>query len=397
MLGGLFHVHGSGASDFTIALIVMSVLMGLTFPAGLYTGINQGFGHYRQQNTILIAQNLGAAVFGVLAVILGGGLIMLTVVWSAFTVLGFLAKAIYARRAYSVTPSPSHYDRATARELVGTSVWMFLINIAGKMIWDSDTIVIGNILGTANVAHYAVALGPATAVRRITDQFTSVSLTAASGLKARSEHDGLRRLLTEATRVVAIVISPFVVLFALWGHQFLTVWVGPDLSSSADTLVILVVGMLATSIQAAAGQVLVALGRQRAIAGIAIGEALANLALSIFLATRMGIAGVALGTAIPTTITALGIYVPYAAHLLDVPLSRIAGRLVIPASVCLVAYLAFRFPLHMLHFSSLPVFMAFAACFVGVLVASSILLDSEERHTYLGLFGVWRRNVEGTT
>ena len=392
-VGQVFHVRGPHQASFREALVIMSMIVGLTFPAGFYTGINQAFGHYRQQNTIVIAQSIAGTVASIAVVLCGGGLLGLTIAWSAGIVCGFSAKAIYARRAYSITPSLRLFDRGTARALVGTSVWMFLINVAARVSWDSDAIVVGNVLGTVAVAQYAVALGPATAVRRITDQFSSVSLTAASGLNARDQTDGLRRLLLEATRGVWLVIARFVVLFALWGQQFLALWVGRGLSRSAPTLTILMVGMLAGSMQAGAGQVLVALGRQRQIAVIAAAEAVANLGLSILFARQMGIAGVAVGTAIPTAVTAVGIYIPYAARLLGLPLRRIAGRLVIPASVCAAGYLLFRFAIHTLHFSSLPLFMAFAGCFVGVLALAGILLDGEERHTYLAVIGRPRRNA----
>jgi O-antigen/teichoic acid export membrane protein len=396
-VGPLFHVHGARQTAFTGALAIMAVILGLTFPAGLYTGINQGFGHYRQQNTIVMAQSFAGAIAGIVAVVSGGGLIGLTLAWGACVFLGFIAKALYARRAYSVAPSLRLCNRDAARALVGTSVWMFLINLAGKVSWDSDAIVVGDVLGTAAVAHYAVALGPATAVRRITDQFSSVSLTAASGFQARDQVDRLRRLLLEATRGTWLVIMPFVVLFALWGHQFLTLWVGRSLSASAPTLVILAAGMLAGSMQASAGQVLIALGRQRQIAAIAAVEAVANLALSIALAHKMGIEGVAIGTAVPTTITSVFLYIPYAARLLAVPLHRVVARLLLPGAISGSAYLVFRFGASTIHFHSLPVFMFFSACFVGALAISGILLDREERHTYLGVIDRLRHRSVGAS
>ena len=380
-----------------ISLMIMSVVMGITFPAGLYTGINQGFGHYKQQSLIVIGQNVGGTVIGVTTVVLGGDLVSLTLAWTVFAILGFVAKMIYARRAFGLAPSLRRFDRPAARLLMTTSAWMSIINLAGKVIWDTDVVITGAILGTVAVAHYTVALGPATAVRSVADQFTSVSLTAAAGFKARDERDALSRLMLESTRGVAIVIAPVLVLFAIWGRQFLTLWVGPALASSAGTLVVLVAGMLAASLQSASAQVLISLGRQRIIAIVSVVEALANTALSIILAKRLGIIGVALGTAIPTTITGTCVYVPYAAHLLGISPRRIVSRLTLPAAVCAVAYafgktvLAWR-----LSFSSLAEFMLFAVCFIGVLALASILLDDEERGTYLGLLKTWRRQVEST-
>jgi O-antigen/teichoic acid export membrane protein len=392
-LGHAFHLHGARLHGFTIAFAIVAATIGITFPAGLYTGINQGFGHYRQQNVILMSQTLGGGLLAIMAVTLGGGIVTLAVVGVLSAGGAFLAKVIYAARAYGIVPSVRRFNRRVARSVLGTSTWMFIVNVANKVIWDVDNIVIGAVLNPVAVARYAVALGPATAVRRITDQFNSVSLTAASSLHARDERDGMRRLLLEATRVVTIVICPFFVLFALWGDQFLRLWVGPTLVSSAGTLLVLVLGMLASSIQATATQVLLALRRQRTMAVTAVLEAGCNLGLSVFLATRMGIVGVALGTTIPTSITAFGFYLPYAARLLELPLSRILRRLALPLGVCAAAYLTVRFALPPIALPSLPLFFLLGAALVGVCIAASLLLDREERTTYLGIAQAWTRQL----
>jgi O-antigen/teichoic acid export membrane protein len=396
-LGTAFHMSGARAHEFSVALTIFAVVIGITFPAGLYTGINQGFGRFRQQNTIVVGQTLASVIASLVTVGLGGGLIPLACANAAVALGGFGAKIIYAARAFGIVPSPFKVKRAMARMLMGVSAWMFLINIANKVIWDTDNIVIGGVLGAVAVSHYAVALGPATAVRRVTEQFNTVSLTAASSMKAQRDLSGLRRLLMEGTRMVTIVIAPFFVLFLLWGHDFLRLWVGPSLESSAPTLVVLVLGMFASSVQATSTMVLLALERQRTMAYVAIVEAVCNIGLSIFLATRMGILGVALGTAIPTSITAFGFYVPYAARLLELPLTRIAKRLVLPVSVAAAAYAIGRVVAPHVAFGSLIVFCAVAGVFVLACIAASMLLDREERATYIGVAQSWGRSVFRTS
>lgn len=392
-IGHAFHLHGGILHAFTIAFAISAATIGLTFPAGLYTGINQGFGRYAQQNAIVTVQTLSAGVLSIVVVTLGGGIIELSLVGILSAGGGFLAKIVYAARAYGIFPSPRRFDRRVGRSVVGVSAWMFLINIANKVIWDFDNVVIGTVLGSVAVSRYAVALGPATAVRRITDQFNSVSLTAAASFEAQDEREGLRRLLMEATRVVTIVIAPFVVLFAVWGDQFLRLWVGPSLESSATTLLVLVMGMLASSVQATATQVLLALRRQRTMAVTAVLEACCNLGLSIFLALHIGILGVALGTTIPTAITAFGFYIPYAARLVGLPLTRILRRLVLPVGVAAAAYVTLRFGLPWISFTSLPLFFVATGILVATCVAASFLLDPEERTTYLGIARSWGRQL----
>jgi O-antigen/teichoic acid export membrane protein len=380
-----FGFHGGLKEQFTLALILMVTTLGLTFPGGLYTGINQGFGRFRDQNLIVMGQDLLGTVTMVVIVLLGGGLVALAIGWMVCVALGFVAKAIYAARVLGLVPHPRRFEPGLARSLMSISFWMFIINIANKVIWNTDTVVVGSVIGAVAVAHYAVALGPATGVRTLTDQFNSVTYTAAASLRAQSQHETLRRLLLEATRVTASCICPFVVLFLLWGSQFLRLWVGASLASSAPTLVVLVIGMLATSVQATATQILLASELQSRIAAVAVLEAIANLTCSILLAHRIGIEGVALGTTIPTTLTAFGFYVPKAARLVSVPVRTVLLRIFVPVALSATVYLVMRFAVPTLHFSSLPVFCAFAAVFVGVVVIIGVLSDPAERGTYLGI------------
>ena len=384
-LGHVFHVSPGLESQFRVAVVLVFATVGFTFPSGLYTGVNQGFGHFRQQNVIVVIQTLAGTTALVVVVVAGGGLIPIALVYMVSAVLGFVAKVVYANCAYVLRANPFRFSRKLAPGLISVSVWMFVIQLTSKIIWNTDTIVVGAVLGTVAVAHYAVALGPAAAVRTITDQFNSVTYAAAATLRAKDEVSGLRRLLLEATRVVVSCTGPFVILFMLWGSAFLRLWVGPSFAASSTTLVILVVGMLSASVQATATQILLAFHKQRSMAVVAILEALANLSCSIYLAHRMGIEGVALGTTVPTTITAFGYYVPRAASLLDVPVVEILKRLVAPLSLFIGTYCVMRFVLPPLVFSSLIEFCAFAVVFAGGLGLVAILLNRDERGTYLNV------------
>ena len=226
-LGQVFHVDHSLQHQFRVAVVLVFATVGLTFPSGLYTGVNQGFGRFREQNVLVMIQTFAGTTAIIVVVLSGGGLIPIALVYAVSSALSFVAKVIYASYAYGLRVRPFRFSRKLAPGLISVSIWMFIIQLTSKIIWNTDTIVIGAVLGAVAVAHYAVALGPATAVRTITDQFNSVTYAAAASLRAKDELAGLRRLLLEATRVVVSCTGPFVILFMLWGAAFLRLWVGP--------------------------------------------------------------------------------------------------------------------------------------------------------------------------
>ena len=73
------------------------------------------------------------------------------------------------------------------------------------------------------------------------------------------------------------------------------------------------------------------MARQRRLAAIAIGAALANLGLSLLLVRPLGVTGVALGTLIPTTFVCFGLIMPYALRMLGVSWRTALAEIFIPA------------------------------------------------------------------
>jgi O-antigen/teichoic acid export membrane protein len=339
---------------------------------------------------IMIAQAISTTLTVMILALLHSGLIVLAVGGTVCNLAIFALKAGYAARTLHIVPSFRRFDRRTVRKVLSVSIWMFIINVAAKIIWSTDNLVVGSVLGAVAVARYNVALGTATAVRTLADQINSVTYVAAASLRAQDEHAGLIRLLLEATRVLASFFGACLVLFLLWAPEFYRLWLGPGFGSSATTLVLLIAGMLAGAIQVTASQILLAFERQRLIGVVAVLESAVNLSASIILANHMGIQGVALGTAVPTTITSFCFYVPYACRLLSVPPIDVLRRLIKPTLLCGVTYALVRLAAPAVRFPSLPIFCAFAVCFVGLLTLAAVLVDHEERTTYLNILRAYR-------
>ena len=389
-IGHAFHLAGPQLAEFRSAFRLAVIAVGVTFPSGLYTGINQGFQNYRAQNIIVGGQALSIAIVSLAVVEVGGGIVALAAANAICWIGSFTAKAVYAAHTYSILPRPHQISTPTIRLVLNVSAWVFVLNLADKVILETDTIVVGSILGTLAVSAYAVALGPATAVRKLTDQFNSVTLSTASSLNAQQQMARLRRLLSEATRMVLVATLPFLVVFALWGRQLLRLWVGPSFAASYSTLWVLTLGIIATSVASSSTQLIFALDRQRLIAYMAAAEACCNLGLSVFLAYHIGIVGVAVGTTIPTCCTA-AFYIPFAARLLNMRAWQVFRRLFLPIGVCGGVFALIRVLLPHLVFHSIPPLGLASGLIIGTCISLSILLDGQERGTYLVVYRRWRR------
>lgn len=117
----------------------------------------------------------------------------------------------------------------------------------------------------------------------------------------------------------------------LLSAPILTVWVGREYASYAYLVVILVVASLIATSTWPAGSILQGMARHRLLAVSALASGVANLALSIALAPRFGLAGVAIGTLIPTTLECVGFVFPYVMYTLGIRPAKLMRQVVLPA------------------------------------------------------------------
>jgi O-antigen/teichoic acid export membrane protein len=386
IIGNLFKVSGENLHLFQVSLAIAALGIGISFPSAIYTAVHQAHGDYRYMSLLGISSQAVQVSVGMVLLLSGFNIVALVALTAALNVVAFLVKVRHSHKRFGVRVREGKSSWAVTRQMLSMSVWIFLMNLATHLIFSTDNFVVGAVLGTAAVASYQVALGPSSALQSAGNQFDVVSLTAAASLRAQDATEDLRRLLLEATRVVAAVAMPGVVMFAVWGRQLLALWVGRSFQTSYWTLVVLSIGYLFATLTGAASQVMLALNRYKVIALVSTGEAAINLILSILLARRIGIIGVALGTTIPLTVMAFCVYIPFACRLIGLSYARLLRRLILPTAVNAVAFGILRLVAGGSHlFSNLIVLIGACVGVFAVCFSASFLLDKNERSTYMDM------------
>jgi O-antigen/teichoic acid export membrane protein len=83
--------------------------------------------------------------------------------------------------------------------------------------------------------------------------------------------------------------------------------------------------------QAAASNVVIAVGSHKLLAGVWVGEAVVNLAVSMMLVHRIGLLGVAIGTLTPLAWGHLGVLLPRACRAVALPIRTCLAETLWPA------------------------------------------------------------------
>jgi len=187
----------------------------------------------------------------------------------------------------------------------------FIMFIGQKIVFYSDSIVIGVMMGPAHVTFFVIGASLTDYMRRIVNQMTQMFTPLTSELQSRGEDEKISNILMLGTKMSLIIALPISIVFLTMGKRFISLWMGKEYGPlSGDVLIVLTITHFFSVAQYTTQDILQGLNKHQVCATTRCVEAVANLILSIILIRPWGILGVAVGTAIPHLATALFAY-PY--------------------------------------------------------------------------------------
>lgn len=161
-----------------------------------------------------------------------------------------------------VVPAWRDVDLALCRSLVHYGGWITVSSLLGPIIVYADRFVIGYLVSAAAVSYFSVPSDALSRVLVLPVSMASAAFPAIVGEQARA--DNVSRIITFATRIVALAIIPFTVAAIVFARVILQVWMGPRFADeSTDVFRILAVGFCINSLAQVPLLALQALGRAR--------------------------------------------------------------------------------------------------------------------------------------
>jgi O-antigen/teichoic acid export membrane protein len=170
---------------------------------------------------------------------------------------------------------------------------------------------------------------------------TATFTPAASTYDAAGEKSSLRALYYNGTRATMAVSLPVLVTLIFRGDNFIGVWMGPQYSRTSGTvLAILATALLFSLPNTPASSIAFGVEKHKRVAMWAVGEAIANLTLSVGLALIFGLYGVAIGTLVPSLAVNLILWPRYVSHLVGISYREVFIKVWGPVFLCAVPFAA---------------------------------------------------------
>jgi len=247
---------------------------------------------------------------GVLTVF--GSLIALAMVQVACLAFDFGASWFLVRRRYpGVRFSLGDFDRVVLRRIFSFSLYVLLLSAGARLTFESDALVIGALQGVDAIPFYVVANSLIVYVMDFVIAIAAVVSPMATTLSASGQAQELRDMFLRWSKV-ALSLTVMAGLFLIvLGPKFIAVWIDPSYEGpSGQVLQILMISSLAfLPIRGVAIPILMGIGKPRTPTIAFLIAGVSNLALSAWLIGPLGLAGVALGTAIPNVGFAIAIWI----------------------------------------------------------------------------------------
>jgi O-antigen/teichoic acid export membrane protein len=209
------------------------------------------------------------------------------------------------------------YDKSVLKQIYHYSIYSFIISMSIKVLFFTDSVVIGKLIEVSEVTFYAIPAMILQYSEKIIYAVVAVLVPVISSYDAVGEHKKNMEIYIYGSKYSLILSIPIIFVLYTKGADFISLWMGEEYGQRAYwVLKILIIGYGFAFPQMIAQGILKGISRHKVFAYILALEAVANLVLSILLAPKYGIEGVALGTAVPLIAANLIIVPLYTCHVL---------------------------------------------------------------------------------
>jgi O-antigen/teichoic acid export membrane protein len=287
------------------ALLATGISFAFTLTSGVFGAVLAALQRFDVLAGISMAQSFATALGAVWLLDRGYGIVALAILQLAIALVSTVGLVVLAFAVY-----PELRIRLTRpsgemiRKLWNYSFYLFVISIAGQVIYYTDNLVVGAFLSAGAVTFFAIAGRLIEYHRQPGAALAQTLMPVASSLDVRGDPAGMLRLLVQGTRVSMLVCWPIEIVLFIRAETFIGLWIGPQYAQiSAAILRILLLSNFFIGGNQVSANLTFGTGKHKAFAIWQSAEAVANLVLSIILVRRMGITGVAWGTAIPSFVT----------------------------------------------------------------------------------------------
>ncbi len=290
--------------DVRISLVLVGTSLSFSLVCAVHSAVFLGLQRYWIPMTIAIVNRASFAAVVVVVVSLRGNLVAMGMAVASVNVATGLLQVLawYTRASHirlSITLLRRDVVKSVARFCTLQSIWILgMLCVTGL-----DITIVGH-YDYSQTAYYSIATLPTSFMLLLMASILNPLLPASSAMSTQRSPTEMGALLVQFTRYTTAILLLTGLPLIVCGFPLLRIWVGPVYAlHTIAYLRVLVLANIIRNLCAPYATMVCATGRQSAAIITAISEAVVNVGSSVYLASRYGAVGVALGTVIGAVVS----------------------------------------------------------------------------------------------
>lgn len=203
------------------------------------------------------------------------------------------------------------FDWKMVRRIFSFSVYVLMLNVGGRLSFETDSLVIGAFLNVGKIPFYTVANTLILYLMDFVIAIAAVVMPMATKLKTEGRSGELREVFLKWSKIALSLTLMAGLFLIVLGPKFIRWWIGPafEVPTGQVLQILMISSLVFLPVRGVAQPILMGLGKVRLPTIAFLGAGVLNLLLSLALVRPLGLPGVALGTAIPNVLFALFVLV----------------------------------------------------------------------------------------
>jgi O-antigen/teichoic acid export membrane protein len=329
---------------------------------------------------------------------LNASLVLLAAIQLLGLLFDFSMSWVIIRRRYGyLRVSLKDFDWATLRQIFSFSLYVLLLGTGARLSFETDALVIGAVLGVAAIPPYAIANSLVVYLVDFIIGIAAVVAPMATTLMSANRTDELGDVFLKWSKAaLSLTVAAGAFLIVL-GPRFVAWWIGPEYEPTAGPVlqILMVSSLVFLPARGVALPILMGIGKPKVPTIAFLAAGVLNVVISLALARPWGLAGVAIGTAIPNVLFAM-VVVTLACRELQITVSRylryVVPRAALGAVPVMALLLWFKFEFQVRGFAGLfasgvAMMLLFAVVWVAFVYRGDPYIDTRAPFTRLRAWG----------
>lgn len=284
---------------FKMLYIIVMLYSVVSFPCMPFSGILNAYERFIELKICDLVQKLLAAILTVACLLIGGGVRSVVLCNALSGVIAIIARYIVIRRKTPAQIKIGKVDRDLFRDIFSFSIWITVISLAQRCIFNIAPSVLGIVSNSDEIAVFAPANTLENFFYMLASAVNGLFLPAISRYIAENDNEKIFRLMVKVGRYQFALLCFTFVGFLCVGKEFMNAWMGHDFIKTYPCVLLLFFPDILLFTQQIANTTAIAKNKVKQQAWGYIGMALICISVSFFLCGSLG----ALGSAIAISLS----------------------------------------------------------------------------------------------